>query len=533
MDDRKLVDVDSPPLSPPVPDRDRRPVSLTSQSSFRRTQPVCLPNPVSRELVYEEKDHPKNSFKRLAQLREKGELCDCVLTVGDTEIKAHRIVLASCSGYFESMFIGEFSEPEGVPVVIEEVDEHALAILIDFAYTSCITLTQGNVYHLFEAADTLEFQGVKNTCFRFFRSQMNKTNCIRTWLFAESHNCTELLDASLKYIEVNFLNIVRGREFMEVETETVCRILSLENVAITCEEQVYEAVIGWLNYDIENRRASAHQVLQTVRLPSINREYLMHVTDNEAIIRDDPDCLQLIINAIQSHMTNVRGTLMRKMNKENTKVLPRAAAMAVEEVELHKSNCSLGIAVMGGSDRPQHIFRQGDKPGIFIRDVIAGGAAANSGRIRIGDRILSVNGVDVSSSTHEGAIKLLVTSGDPLKVLIRHEPPPDGLKELTLVTKPGEGFGFSIAGGVNGDPANPFDETDEGIFVSEVVPGGAVARDGRLAVGIRILQINSVSLIGKTHQECLKVLQGILDRMTLLVCNGYDPLSLISFSNSD
>lgn len=117
---------------------------------------------------------------------------------------------------------------------------------------------------------------------------------------------------------------------------------------------------------------------------------------------------------------------------------------------------------------------------------------------------LQVNGVDVSSSTHEGAIKLLVTSGDPLKVLIRHEPPPDGLKvlatlarrhiesfmqELTLVTKPGEGFGFSIAGGVNGDPANPFDETDEGIFVSEVVPGGAVARDGRLAVGIRILQV--------------------------------------------
>ena len=41
-----------------------------------------------------------------------------------------------------------------------------------------------------------------------------------------------------------------------------------------------------------------------------------------------------------------------------------------------------------------------------------------------------VNGVDVSSSTHEEAIKLLVTSGDPLKLLIRHEPPPEGLKVL-------------------------------------------------------------------------------------------------------
>ena len=41
-------------------------------------------------------------------------------------------------------------------------------------------------------------------------------------------------------------------------------------------------------------------------------------------------------------------------------------------------------------------------------------------------------------------------------------------QELTLVTKPGEGFGFSISGGVNGHPGNPFDVTDEGIFISQV-----------------------------------------------------------------
>ena len=36
------------------------------------------------------------------------------------------------------------------------------------------------------------------------------------------------------------------------------------------------------------------------------------------------------------------------------------------------------------------------------------------------------------------------------------------------MTKPGEGFGFSISGGVNGYSGNPFDETDEGIFISQV-----------------------------------------------------------------
>ena len=79
-----------------------------------------------------------------------------------------------------------------------------------------------------------------------------------------------------------------------------------------------------------------------------------------------------------------------------------------------------------------------------------------------------VNDEDVSTATHDQAIRLLKISPDPLTLLVRHEPPPPGLLELTLVTKPGEGFGFSISGGVNGYPGNPLDETDEGIFISEV-----------------------------------------------------------------
>ena len=30
-------------------------------------------------------------------------------------------------------------------------------------------------------------------------------------------------------------------------------------------------------------------------------------------------------------------------------------------------------------------------------------------------------------------------------------------------------------------------------------------------------------MLGKTHEDALKVLQGVLDRINLLVCHGYDP----------
>ena len=45
-------------------------------------------------------------------------------------------------------------------------------------------------------------------------------------------------------------------------------------------------------------------------------------------------------------------------------------------------------------------------------------------------------------------------------------------------------------------------------------------------MGLRILQVNSLSMLGKTHDEALQMLHVVLDRMNLLVCRGYDPSTL-------
>ena len=256
---------------------------------------MTFAQPPPREMEYFEREHPRNVFERLSKLRDNGDLCDVILIVNSNEIRAHRIVLAGCSQYFESMFIGEFAEPVNEPVFIEEVDEDSLTALVDFAYTSHIKLTDRNIYSIFEAADVLGFTGVKSACFKFFKQQMNKSNCIGTWLFAQDNNCTELLEASLKYIECNFLDIARGREFLSLDRpEVVSQLAALEDVAITSEEQVYEAVLGWVYYDLEKRRTHAPQVFEKVRFPSMSRDFLLHIVDHELLIKEDPDLLQQV-----------------------------------------------------------------------------------------------------------------------------------------------------------------------------------------------------------------------------------------------
>ena len=60
-------------------------------------------------------------------------------------------------------------------------------------------------------------------------------------------------------------------------------------------------------------------------------------------------------------------------------------------VTIERANTILGVRIMGGTDRPNHIFRQGDKPGIFVLHLLAEGAAAKCGSLRAGDRILTVS----------------------------------------------------------------------------------------------------------------------------------------------
>lgn len=86
----------------------------------------------------------------------------------------------------------------------------------------------------------------------------------------------------------------------------------------------------------------------------------------------------------------------------------------------------------------------------------------------VGDRLLRVNDQDMQLATHHEAVAALISNDPEVKLLVRHDPPPPGIQEITINKKLGEKLGISIRGGAKGHPGNPFDKDDEGIFVSKV-----------------------------------------------------------------
>jgi C-terminal processing protease CtpA/Prc len=80
---------------------------------------------------------------------------------------------------------------------------------------------------------------------------------------------------------------------------------------------------------------------------------------------------------------------------------------------LLKKAGGLGFNIVGGEDGE----------GIFISFILAGGPADTSGQLRRGDQILAVNGVDLTTATHEqAALALKGATGNRVDLRVAYRP---------------------------------------------------------------------------------------------------------------
>uniref|UniRef100_A0A671RVC6 Disks large homolog 1 n=1 Tax=Sinocyclocheilus anshuiensis TaxID=1608454 RepID=A0A671RVC6_9TELE len=99
----------------------------------------------------------------------------------------------------------------------------------------------------------------------------------------------------------------------------------------------------------------------------------------------------------------------KKKGKTQNKTLTRKKP---RKIVLHRGTTGLGFNIVGGEDGE----------GIFISFILAGGPADLCGELRKGDRIISVNGVDLRSATHEQAAAALKNAGQTVTIVAQYRP---------------------------------------------------------------------------------------------------------------
>uniref|UniRef100_A0A8C8SUY5 Partitioning defective 3 homolog n=1 Tax=Pelusios castaneus TaxID=367368 RepID=A0A8C8SUY5_9SAUR len=241
------------------------------------------------------------------------------------------------------------------------------------------------------------------------------------------------------------------------------------------------------------------------------------------------------------HSVNSSGKPPLALAPSPQKVLSSAANSGYNTKKIGKRlNIQLrkGTEGLGFSITSRDVPIGGTAP-IYVKNILPRGAAIQDGRLKAGDRLIEVNGVDLTGKTQEEAVSLLRSTkmGGTVSLLIfRQEETfhprelnaeqsqsqipketkseeedlvltPDGTREFLTFEVPlndsgSAGLGVSVKG--NRSKEN---HADLGIFVKSIINGGAASKDGRLRVNDQLIAVNGESLLGKTNQDAMETLR--------------------------
>uniref|UniRef100_W5MUW8 PATJ crumbs cell polarity complex component n=1 Tax=Lepisosteus oculatus TaxID=7918 RepID=W5MUW8_LEPOC len=177
-------------------------------------------------------------------------------------------------------------------------------------------------------------------------------------------------------------------------------------------------------------------------------------------------------------------------------------------IEISKGRSGLGLSIVGGKDT--------QLDAIVIHEVYEEGAAARDGRLWAGDQILEVNGSDLRHASHEDAIAALRQTPPKVRLTVfrdEHQYKDEenlDVFSVELQKRAGRGLGLSIVGKRNGT----------GVFISDVVKGGAADLDGRLMQGDQILSINREDMRSASQETVAAILKGPTDALGISIAGG-------------
>ena len=232
-------------------------------------------------------------------LRKYGHLCDVTFKIDSHRIRAHRIVVAAISPYFKCLFIDDMKERSQEEIEISNILPEIMVAIVDYAYTGEVKVTAENVEELLSAAGLLQIDRINDTCCNFLSDCMDMTNCLGIMQFANIHACPKLLKKVKHFIAMNFTEVIKHEEFLQLPHETLRELLNHDHLIVKSEHEVWRAFMIWVNHDLHVRANHSFQLLMAIRIPLLSKTFLMEVVAREALFQHNKDCKAVIENYLK------------------------------------------------------------------------------------------------------------------------------------------------------------------------------------------------------------------------------------------
>ncbi|XP_065209094.1 speckle-type POZ protein B-like [Planococcus citri] len=129
---------------------------------------------------------------------------DAIISVKDKDYPVHKIILATRSSVFNTMFRSKMQESQNNRIVIPDIEQEPFEEMLHYIYTGKTKNLDESAFELLPAADKYDLKDLKAMCEEMLYRKLSTDNAAKILMLADMHHANELKTLTLRFIRDNY-----------------------------------------------------------------------------------------------------------------------------------------------------------------------------------------------------------------------------------------------------------------------------------------------------------------------------------------
>ena len=177
-----------------------------------------------------------------------------VLTSSDLPFNERHVIKIGNICSFSTDFIYYFRN--STEITLKGISRCAFGGILEYIYTGAISITESNVFDLYEATKFLQLQSedpLASKCIKYMIRQLESgldlkpALIVKMWSYSESFGCKELLKSVMTYIDTHFEVLIEDNFLAFLGFNEICQILSRPHLCVKSIPYVCNKLANWMS----------------------------------------------------------------------------------------------------------------------------------------------------------------------------------------------------------------------------------------------------------------------------------------------
>jgi len=178
---------------------------------------------------------------KMAQFWREGKFCDVTVRLDGRNYPAHRVVLAAGSEMLAALSDGNrFADSVSPTIELSGMSAAAFEAVLTYLYDGTVTCAASLLMEVGAAASYLQVVPLLDLTSDALKAGLTAANCIRTWAYGKMYSVDGLVAECHRKAVAEFTQLTHAEE---LPLEEMRSLLASDDLAVECEEQVYDMAV--------------------------------------------------------------------------------------------------------------------------------------------------------------------------------------------------------------------------------------------------------------------------------------------------